>query len=176
MRHLALAALLILLPGFASAQSWCGAANLNQTEATICGVPQLGGLDAQMTVIYDRVKDRQTNLRGDQSAWLAARNFCRTDMLCIETAYRERLSVLRQIPGRRPVWCSATTLGPTEAAICATPLLGHLDAELGALYQRAGPSLQAVQRQWLRQERDTCGADAFCIEQAYLSRLADLRL
>ena len=175
MRPIALLIALALFPAAAAAQSWCAASNLNQTEAAICGDALLGNLDAQMDTLYGRIKDRDARARSNQSAWLAARNFCRTDVLCIETAYRDQLTLLRQIPGGRPTWCVAANLSAPERAICGSSLLAHLDAELGTLFNRGGPTLRAVQRQWLKDERDTCGNDAFCIEQAYLSRLADLR-
>ena len=84
MRPIALLIALALFPVAAAAQSWCAASNLNQTEAAICGDALLGNLDAQMNTLYGRIKDRDARARSNQSAWLAARDFCRTDVLCIE--------------------------------------------------------------------------------------------
>lgn len=63
-------------------------------------------------------------------------------------------------------------------AICATPALGQLDADMGAAYQDLfflqGTSALASQRRWIRQ-RTHCGPNAACLTKQTERRLAALR-
>lgn len=68
-------------------------------------------------------------------------------------------------------WCSSSRLNPTERTICNDRILGELDAELGALFARVGAGRRAEQNAWLRNERDACGTDIICIEDAYIDRI-----
>ena len=67
MRFFILMASCALWPGLASAQSWCSAANLNPTEATICSDDILRQLDVEMATL---AHDIGPVIRNDQRAWL----------------------------------------------------------------------------------------------------------
>ena len=168
-----LAALALILFGLpASAQSWCASSTLNATELAICTDPILGDLDTEMTALY-----RQNKLP-DQRAWLRVRNACGGDIFCIEDAYRARIAVMRAAlaapPPLRP-WCGTARLNLTEQTICDTVLLANLDAALQATYGAArARGNDPEQLNWLRGQRDACGADLRCIRQAYVQRLIEL--
>ncbi|WP_281984413.1 hypothetical protein [Thalassorhabdomicrobium marinisediminis] len=165
---------LILPATMATAQEWCNSATLNPTERTICADPILGELDADLTRAY-RASDRD---RAAQSRWLRARNACGTAIGCIEERYAERIAALR---GARPVrsdlrpWCDGARLNPTEQTICRTETLADLDAALQAIYGAAqARDADGAQLRWLRDDRDACGTDTFCIGDAYLRRIMAL--
>ena len=81
------------------------------------------------------------------------------------------LFALAALPAAAQSWCSAANLNVTEQAICDDVILSDLDVEMAALYaQVKAPG----QRTWLR-NRNACGADIFCIESAYRTRIAELR-
>lgn len=69
-------------------------------------------------------------------------------------------------------WCGASGLNPAEQAICSDPVLGDLDAELTSIWsaERRGSNERRHQREWLS-ERNACGYDVFCIEEAYHARI-----
>ncbi|RVT82619.1 hypothetical protein DXV76_15370 [Rhodobacteraceae bacterium CCMM004] len=72
-------------------------------------------------------------------------------------------------------WCRNGGLNPTEATICNDNILLDLDARLNAAFDAAaGRVSMADQNDWLRNERDVCGRDLFCIERAYRDRIAAL--
>ena len=73
--------------------------------------------------------------------------------------------------GEAQSWCSSSRLNPTERTICSDRILGELDAELGALFARVGAGRRAEQNAWLRNERDACGTNIICIEDAYIDRI-----
>jgi len=68
-----------------------------------------------------------------------------------------------------------------ERAICASPRLSRLDAELATAYRQAlaetadRQELKVAQRRWLRTTRTGCGGATDCLEQAMLERLELLR-
>lgn len=166
--------LLLILAQPASAQSWCGSSSLNATERAICSDPILGDLDIEMGALYAR------NKLPDQRDWLRTRNACGGDIFCIEAAYRSRIAVMRAALAPPPVlrlrpWCSSSRLNLTEQTICNTPLLANLDAALQATYN-AGRTRgnDPEQVNWLRGQRDACGADFRCIRAAYVQRLIEL--
>ncbi|KAF0675283.1 hypothetical protein [Profundibacterium mesophilum] len=70
-------------------------------------------------------------------------------------------------------WCGAGGLNSTERAICGDAVLGALDAELNRVFDDSGMDAPR-QARWLRQTRDACGSDIFCIERAYRDRIAAL--
>ena len=78
---------------------------------------------------------------------------------------------------------------PTERAICASPQLSRKDVIAATYYQlllRLKPAVTGMayrefydhvrtqQAQWLRHDRDACGADAACLDGAYDQRIAAL--
>lgn len=69
-------------------------------------------------------------------------------------------------------WCGDTRLTRTERAICADRFLGDLDTKLTALRRERGVSAIDEAR-WLG-ERDLCGSDILCIEDAYVDRIDQL--
>ena len=78
---------------------------------------------------------------------------------------------------------------PTEHAICASPQLGRKDviaatyyqlllrlkpAVAGMAYREFYDNLRTQQAQWLRHDRDACGADTACLGRSYDQRIAAL--
>lgn len=78
---------------------------------------------------------------------------------------------------------------PTERAICASPQLGRKDviaatyfqlllrlkpAVAGMAYREFYDNLRSQQAEWLRHDRDACGADAACLGRSYDLRIAAL--
>ncbi|MBA5770671.1 lysozyme inhibitor LprI family protein, partial [Escherichia coli] len=69
-----------------------------------------------------------------------------------------------------------------EKAVCASNDLHLDDGRLSAFYRKLSvalpqdqrAALRAAQLGWLK-TRDQCGADHGCIEQRYLTRIADLQ-
>ena len=177
--------LLLLLPFPAAAQSWCGAGGLNAAEEAICRDDILGGLDADLNAIWNRV-DRAA-LGTSQEDWLRRRDACGSDIFCIERAYDDRIAALRAVAssgaepapppivqGDRRPWCGASRLNAAERAICASDTLANLDAAMEAVYGalRAAPGDRS-QNDWLLR-RNECGGDEACIAAAYLRRIGQL--
>ena len=72
-------------------------------------------------------------------------------------------------------WCTSSRLNPTESTICANDYLASLDIELEQVYNRVKTStISRQQRDWLKNSRDACGAQDWCIETAYEKRIAAL--
>ena len=70
---------------------WCGAAGLNVAERTICGSPILAGLDAQL----EQAWQTQSHVSAaDQRRWLASRDACGSDTVCISTQIMARITLL----------------------------------------------------------------------------------
>ena len=67
----------------------------------------------------------------------------------------------------------------TEFAVCADPLLGHLDAEMADIHgiaramSRRRTAFDLEQNRW-RAGRDACGASRACIERSYRRRIDEL--
>ncbi len=73
-------------------------------------------------------------------------------------------------------WCTSARLNPTESTICANGYLADLDEELEQVYTRVKTStITRQQRDWLKNTRDACGTQGWCIETAYEQRIAALR-
>ena len=81
---------------------------------------------------------------------------------------------------RQPSWCPRATTG-TEVAICASPQLSKADITMQVLYSVAlsesdgkmRAALRKSQRQWLA-ERNQCGVEIHCLDNAYAARIATL--
>ena len=90
-------ALLMLVPGLASAASFnCGRA-VSPVEKLICASAELGRLDETLAAAYRKAVKGAADaapLESDQRDWLKnGRGRC-ADSACLEVAYRRRLSVL----------------------------------------------------------------------------------
>ena len=80
-----------------------------------------------------------------------------------------------------PSFDCAKASNPTERAICGSSNLSRLDVDLSRSYRAYRNTLSSSQREtllsqqraWLRQ-RNSCGGNNACIEQAYLSRIGEL--
>ncbi|HUE18127.1 MAG TPA: lysozyme inhibitor LprI family protein [Stellaceae bacterium] len=80
-----------------------------------------------------------------------------------------------------PSFACSGSLSPTEAVICANDNLAALDRSLAAIYDNKLGSLPTSQREelastektWLA-ERNSCGANTSCINNAYLVRIGQL--
>ncbi len=84
--------------------------------------------------------------------------------------------------GFAPSFNCAENLMRTEQVICGSRRLSQLDVTMTQIYtllynrlsRRQGSALRNTQRQWLR-TRNGCGANASCIENAYVTRIQQLR-
>jgi len=75
-----------------------------------------------------------------------------------------------------PRWCSSSHLNATERTICATPSLARLDQELARIYGSAKAHKGDLgQKQWLKNERNSCGTRVSCLRDAYIDRIAVLQ-
>jgi uncharacterized protein len=77
--------------------------------------------------------------------------------------------------------CAKAT-SPAERLICVTPILGDLDVTMTNLYRaalNANPTrvagIRREQTAWWRR-REACADDAACIEEAEISRIAELKV
>lgn len=72
---------------------WCEADRLNPTERSICASRGLSRFDALLELVYGRAKARDADRA--QVDWLRLeRDACGTEILCIATAYAERIEAL----------------------------------------------------------------------------------
>lgn len=70
-------------------------------------------------------------------------------------------------------WCSSKNLNTTERTICNNSELRDLDAQLEKVYGRAKAYRQDYgQLNWLKNHRNACGSDVYCIADEYRSRIA----
>ncbi len=83
------------MPAAAEAPSWCGSPGLRASETAICADPTLGLLDQRLNAAYERAKRVESVL--DQQRWLANRDACGWDLICLEYTYRGRIAELRAI-------------------------------------------------------------------------------
>ena len=97
---LALAALTLIPPAAAEAQSFnCRYARFAD-EAVICQDPELAALDERLSRVFFRVRsrldpDEVADLDREQGVWLSRRHRCGPDADCIERSYRRRIRELR---------------------------------------------------------------------------------
>jgi uncharacterized protein YecT (DUF1311 family) len=69
-------------------------------EIAICGNGTLSGLDLELDTLYGRVRNslsqsRQLTLRDEQRDWLKRRGVCASDVACLLTLYRTRITQLQ---------------------------------------------------------------------------------
>ncbi|WP_375262786.1 hypothetical protein [Palleronia sp.] len=169
-------ALLVALASPAAAQppDWCGASGLNTAERTICTTPALQWRDRAVNRLWEQM-DGRAGITLNRDNWLGSRNACGDNVACLVDSYDDRIFELRTLVGvgdgpRLRPWCGASGLSTTEATICTTPRLADYDAALQHLSDSLGAPGNA---EWLA-DRDSCGADVACIENAYLDRFATL--
>lgn len=81
------------------------------------------------------------------------------------------ISILMPLVADAQSWCSSSRLNPTEATICSDRILRDLDVQLSELFARVGAGKRAEQSAWLRNDRDACGTNIICIEDAYIDRI-----
>jgi uncharacterized protein len=104
--------------------------------------------------------------------------------LTIVTAALAALLIGQSVPpaaAASPSFACTGSLLPTEAAICANDSLAALDRSLTAIYDSKLGTLPTSQREelasaekaWLA-ERNSCGANTSCINNAYLVRIGQL--
>ena len=75
-----------------------------------------------------------------------------------------------------PYWCRASNLNNTELAICSSATLSRLDQELASVYGAVkADGRDHGQINWLRNQRNACGSNNYCIEKAYNNRIEALR-
>jgi uncharacterized protein len=68
-------------------------------EVAICQNPGLGELDEQMAQLYFGIINYApiwavSQIKSQQTSWLARRNACGYDDYCLSTAYQQRIGVL----------------------------------------------------------------------------------
>lgn len=90
------------------------------TEFAICGTPSLSALDRQIAEAYAEAVSQQApavaeSVRTEQRSWLAQRDSCAADIVCLDTAMRDRIRVLSALAGGG--WATASDLGPAETAV-----------------------------------------------------------
>lgn len=80
-------------------------------------------------------------------------------------------------PSGKPLrpWCANGNLNASEAAICASPYLAGLDQEMDGAYRNQNVASAGQQANWRTGTRDACGANAACLGQAMIERIAYLR-
>jgi uncharacterized protein YecT (DUF1311 family) len=92
------AILLALLPhGVEARPGWCANSGLNRAERTICNSVLLQSLDQRLNDAYVRALDaggNQMQIRREQIDWLAVRNACGRNDLCLARAYEQRIGEL----------------------------------------------------------------------------------
>jgi uncharacterized protein len=84
-------------------------------------------------------------------------------------------------PGQGPSFDCAKAHSAVEMAICRSPILACLDAQLATAYKSAlarfsfsiVPDEKAKQYAWLA-KRDACRSDQLCLEEIYRQRLAEI--
>ncbi len=161
-------------------------------EQAICRDATLSYLDDEMDRAYgsaiNTAGSQRDAIRDAQRAFLKQRRACGSNIDCIGSLYRARLTQLQ--PGQTrfggksvvaPSFNCVTDRGPDEQAICRDATLSHLDDEMdrayGSAINTAGSQRDAIrddQRAFLKQRR-ACGSSIDCIGSLYRSRLTQLQ-
>lgn len=74
----------------------CDQGGLNETEQTICDLHVLAFLDGELSELYRPINQHLISAQRD---WLARRNQCGKDEVCIFTAYADRINALESEHG-----------------------------------------------------------------------------
>jgi len=99
------------------------------SEFAICGTPSLSALDRQIAETYAEAVSQQAPeiaeaVRTEQRRWLAQRDTCGADIVCLDTAMRDRIRILSALAGDGPA--TGSDLGPVGTA---GPSQGSTEAE-----------------------------------------------
>lgn len=100
---------------------WCGGDGLNMTERTICAEPVLSRLDALLALAYGEVRAEAED--EVQARWIARRDDCGADTLCIAGTYAHRIVSLAGPPAERVV---PRVRPPRGAAVGVDVPPGHM--------------------------------------------------
>jgi uncharacterized protein len=85
--------------------TWCGSqSSLNLAEQTICSTRSLWNLDGQLTLIYDGalndVGSEKARLEASEKRWIASRDACGINVVCLTDKYQSRIEQVRNIDNR----------------------------------------------------------------------------
>lgn len=73
--------------------------------------------------------------------------------------------------------CNQVFMNPSEKAICASPELLAIDAQMAQAYREAQPHLDGLRKDQraFKRERKACRGDAACLLRVYEEQIAELR-
>lgn len=114
-RILAVAALMpgLLVGPSARAASFACSAAKTFVEQSICSDPQLSQQDELVAQRYRLLRSTDPRALGDQRAWLAERNACKT-VTCLRQAYADRLDALADAPATSQISLPGSVAGGIE--------------------------------------------------------------
>jgi uncharacterized protein YecT (DUF1311 family) len=124
---LVLGSLGLLASANAASPSFSCTGNLSPTEKTICSDDSLAALDVALTAAYKKalaalpedsansLDETRVGLTVTQKAWIAYRNTCGVNKVCIAKAYQVRTGELTAGPNTPDVPCN-DTVGAAAAA------------------------------------------------------------
>lgn len=141
-----LAAIVVLRPGPALAQSFdCRDASYRD-EALICQEPDLARLDQQLATLYREQigkvsKDQQDEFQRHEALFLHRRHECREHYRCIEQSYRNRIRELEDLLSEAPREgsSSAADTRPVDASDPHVPQADQRSRESDAVNAAVSP-------------------------------------
>lgn len=73
--------------------------------------------------------------------------------------------------------CNQVFMNPSEKAVCASPELLAIDAQMAQAYQEAKPHLDGIRKDQraFKRERKACKGDMACLLRVYETQIAELR-
>jgi len=134
---------LVVVPEYEHPSFGCRA-DMRWIEDTICSSPDLAGLDREMSKLYVAQRDAvegeaRKSIIQEQRDWLAVRNACENskDSNCVETAYNDRISALKQPVATEPETFpdSDTPIAPSVSIAASSLYAGHILIRLGNVDQ-----------------------------------------
>jgi len=88
----------------------------------------------------------------------------------------ELIDFVKSANGSKPSWCNATVLNETEYTVCKYRKLWKLDNRLTEVYGSTKSNDRDMsQSSWLKNKRDECYTDVYCIKRAYENRISYLQ-
>ena len=145
----------------------------------IVGAPQpapTGLTAAPPTYLIDATAGHPP-VKGNRLKWMIAAASLAVVVLAVSI-----WGVVRHVSPQQPSWCrTQTSYTAAEEAICKSPALWPLEAELNQAYNAAAArqinisELAKSQGSWLHEVRDSCGSDQTCLKGVYQSRIEALR-